>query len=337
MPYDGAGNFTRVHDWTQDRTNGIAVNADRMDAEMDGMATGLSTALTKNGQTVVTANIPMATFKFTGLGAGTADNDSVRLKQVTDRFKDIGGALTLAGGTTAYTVTTNQTLSLADGATFTAVVNATSTGAATLNVDALGVKSVMKITAAGEVATVAGDLIANQHAVFDYDVSANAAAGAWILRNPIKAGSGITGNTDNGIVRFGGTEGILAGSTATVTSAGIMSGVRYLSYGTAVALADDTATSFAIDAQSNAMVLITTRGGVGAGAPNGLYQFNPAAPAVALIAGGSTNILLTTGILAGTTGTDANFNISAHTDGNLYLENRMGASRTVNVAVFAIA
>jgi hypothetical protein len=213
-------------------------------------------------------------------------------------------------------------------------VNATSTGAATLNVDSLGVKSVMKITAAGEVATVADDLIANQHAVFDYDVSANGAAGAWILRNPIKPGSGLTGHVANAIPRLISTTGIFGDSAATVSSSGVMT-ARYLSYGSAVSLADDTATSFAISATESALVLISCRTVPGAGAPNGLYHFHPAT-GLSLIAGGNTNILLTTGILAGTTGTDANFNISSHTDGNLYLENRMGSSRIVNVAVFAI-
>jgi hypothetical protein len=49
----------------------------------------------------------------------------------------------------------------------------------------------------------------------------------------------------------------------------------------------------------------------------------------------TTNILFTTGILSGTTGTDANFNISVATNGNIYLENRMGSTRAVALTFLA--
>jgi hypothetical protein len=83
LPYNGSGTFVREHDWTQDRANGLTVNATRMDTEHDGFATGLSTAITKDGQTTVTADIPMASHKFTGLAAGSAAGDSVRFEQLS--------------------------------------------------------------------------------------------------------------------------------------------------------------------------------------------------------------------------------------------------------------
>ena len=73
LSFNGAGVFSRLYNWEQDRINSIAIRSDRMDAEMDGMATGLSTAITKDGQTTVTANIPFAGFKLTGLGAATTN------------------------------------------------------------------------------------------------------------------------------------------------------------------------------------------------------------------------------------------------------------------------
>jgi len=89
MPYNGAGTFVRVHDWTQDRANGVNVNADRMDAEHDGFATGLSTAITKDGQTTVTADLPMNSHKLTGLAAGTVPGDSVRYEQLSTLFPEV--------------------------------------------------------------------------------------------------------------------------------------------------------------------------------------------------------------------------------------------------------
>lgn len=83
MPgYNGAGAFVRAYDWTTDRDAGIKIRADRMDEEMDGFATGLSTALCKDGQSTPTANLPMGGFKLTGLGAGSAAGHSVRWEQV---------------------------------------------------------------------------------------------------------------------------------------------------------------------------------------------------------------------------------------------------------------
>lgn len=45
----------------------------------------------------------------------------------------------------------------------------------------------------------------------------------------------------------------------------------------------------------------------------------------------TTNQAVTTGALTGATGTDGNFTVSAHTDGKIYIENRRGASLTVDV------
>lgn len=42
---------------------------------------------------------------------------------------------------------------------------------------------------------------------------------------------------------------------------------------------------------------------------------------------------VTTGALAGTTGTDGKLTVSAHTDGKVYFENRRGASRTIKYLV----
>jgi hypothetical protein len=60
MPFSGSGSFSRVHDWTTDEGNGVNITASRMDAEDDGFATGLSTCMTKDGQTATTAVVPFA-------------------------------------------------------------------------------------------------------------------------------------------------------------------------------------------------------------------------------------------------------------------------------------
>ena len=54
------GTFSRLFSWASDQSNDIKIRADRMDAEFDGMATGLSTALLKDGSQTATQRIPFA-------------------------------------------------------------------------------------------------------------------------------------------------------------------------------------------------------------------------------------------------------------------------------------
>lgn len=53
------------------------------------MSTALSASIASDGQTTVTANIPMAGFKFTGLAAGTANGHSVRYEQLSAGYAHI--------------------------------------------------------------------------------------------------------------------------------------------------------------------------------------------------------------------------------------------------------
>ena len=57
MPFS-SGTFSRVHDWTTDRDAGIKISASRTDAEFDGIATGLTTCILKDGTQTLTAMIP---------------------------------------------------------------------------------------------------------------------------------------------------------------------------------------------------------------------------------------------------------------------------------------
>lgn len=83
MPFNSGGVFSRLYNWVTDATNGIPMTASRFDADANDMAAGLSNCVTRNGQSPLTANLPMGGFKLTGLTAGTSQGDSVNFGQLS--------------------------------------------------------------------------------------------------------------------------------------------------------------------------------------------------------------------------------------------------------------
>jgi Chaperone of endosialidase len=96
MPFDGSGNFNRVHNWTSDAAASIKIKADRHDAEDDNLASGLSNTLTKDGQSQPTANIPMNGKKLVNLGAPTNPTDAAT-KGYADALRNFNTAINLTG------------------------------------------------------------------------------------------------------------------------------------------------------------------------------------------------------------------------------------------------
>lgn len=116
MPFNGSGTFVRLYSWANDALAGIKIRADRMDNETNGIATGLSNCITKDGQTTVTANLPMATFKHTAVGAATNRTDYAQAAQLVEgviNWKVAGG--TGDAITASYTI---PTTTLVDGQLF---------------------------------------------------------------------------------------------------------------------------------------------------------------------------------------------------------------------------
>ena len=68
MAYDGNGNFLRLHNWTQDAANNINISSSEMDGEDNGFATGLTNAVTRDGQGKMGADFTPATDNVYNLG-----------------------------------------------------------------------------------------------------------------------------------------------------------------------------------------------------------------------------------------------------------------------------
>lgn len=69
MAFNGLGTFSRLYNWANDAAAGTKIRSDRMDAETDGIASGLSTCICKDGQTTTTASIPFAAGMTSTTGA----------------------------------------------------------------------------------------------------------------------------------------------------------------------------------------------------------------------------------------------------------------------------
>ena len=96
MPFNGSGIFQRVRNWVADATAGIKIRADYHDIEDDGFAAGLTNCITKDGQTVVTQNIPFNSKRITGLADPVNDQDA-STKKYTDTKLDKASTAPLTG------------------------------------------------------------------------------------------------------------------------------------------------------------------------------------------------------------------------------------------------
>lgn len=76
MSFNGAGLF-QINTAGQPVVDNTLIDTTVFNALTTDLATGLSTCVTKDGQTTPTANIPMGGFKITGLGLGTATTDAM--------------------------------------------------------------------------------------------------------------------------------------------------------------------------------------------------------------------------------------------------------------------
>lgn len=103
MPFDNNGQFIRIHNWTEDKSNNIPITASRMDAEDDGFATGLSQTFLRDGSVALTGDLKAGNNKLTGLKNGTENTDAATVGQLNTVQ---GNAVLLTGDQTVAGVKT---------------------------------------------------------------------------------------------------------------------------------------------------------------------------------------------------------------------------------------
>lgn len=163
MSFNGSGTF-QINTAGQPVVTGTVISSTAFNALTADLATGLSTCITKDGQTTPTANIPMGSNKITGLANGTVATDAATLGQVQSSTAKL---LSSVSGTNTITAAGSPAISAyAAGQMFYFVSAGANTGAVTLNIDSLGAKN---ITKDGTTALISGDITSGEVVVVVYD------------------------------------------------------------------------------------------------------------------------------------------------------------------------
>jgi hypothetical protein len=116
-----SGVFTRLYNFVADAAASIPAQPARFDAELNGIATGLSTCLLRDGTQTVIANIPMSGYKFTGLGAATGTGQAVIYDQLTGYAPLASPAFTGTPTVPTATIGTNSTVAASTAYVLTAI------------------------------------------------------------------------------------------------------------------------------------------------------------------------------------------------------------------------
>lgn len=200
-------------------------------------------------------------------------NDSARaVMGALKRFwKHINGVVVAGGSASAITLTYDVApAALVDGETYSFEVLAASTGAATLNINALGAKSIKKITAAGYADIAANDFLAAQRVIVQYDSSTDTFRLVSPIANPVAdatklplaggtmtgaideiAGANIASATTTNLCTATGNFAQITGTT-TITGFGTcQAGVRRIAYFAGALTLTHNATSLILPGAAN--------------------------------------------------------------------------------------
>ena len=137
------GVFTGTQIWQSNRDAGTKIVADRHDTHDQDLATGINQAINKDGSNAFTGAADLGSQKITSLADGTAHTDGVNAGQIQD-----GGLIfqaTDSGSANTYAIAlTPAVTAYVAGQVFHFKAANASSGASTLNVNALGAKNIKK-------------------------------------------------------------------------------------------------------------------------------------------------------------------------------------------------
>lgn len=178
MAWNGAGVFNRLFSWTADKAAAINITASRVDSDTNDIVTqGLGNCITRDGQGQPTANLPMATFRHTGVADGVARTDYASLGQSQDgklNWVAAGGSADALAATYIPALT-----ALVDGQLcHVRAVAANATTTPTFSPNGLTARTITKI---GGATLAVADINATGHEII---LRYNLANTRWELLNP---------------------------------------------------------------------------------------------------------------------------------------------------------
>lgn len=200
MARNGSGTYSNPY---PDFVAGTTISSTEVDANNSDIATALTQSIAVDGQSTVTANIPMATYKFTGVGAGSAATDSANLGQIQAEGYIWCGTMT--GTADAGVLTPSPAITAyAAGQRFAWKASANvNTGAMTIAISGLTTIAAQNDRAA---------LVAGDHAADDiYMGILDTTSTIQIMKFSGASGNvvGPASATDNSLAKFDGTTGKL--------------------------------------------------------------------------------------------------------------------------------
>jgi hypothetical protein len=164
MSYNGSGVFV-VNSSGQPVVASTLITAATFNAFTADAATGLSTAILKDGTQTVTADIPFNNKKLTGVAPGTLRTDAASLATIQDGTGVYVG--TVGGTADVITLTASPAITAyAAGQTFRFIASGANTTNVTVAINGLAAKA---ITKNGTTALVAGDIPAAMIVEMTYD------------------------------------------------------------------------------------------------------------------------------------------------------------------------
>lgn len=185
---------------------GTTISSTWANSTLSDIASALTGSVAADGQTVISSNLPMNGYAHTGVGDATVRTMYAATGQVQD---NTASYLTSVSGTNTITATASFGMTAyATGQRFTFIAAGSNTGAATLNINAIGAKA---ITKNGATALSSGDIPSGKAVEVVYDGT----------QFQLITGSAYTGlSTVNGIVKGDGA-GIFSAAAAGVDYAGM--------------------------------------------------------------------------------------------------------------------
>lgn len=212
MARDGSGGYSAPTNSWNPAVNGASATTSDWQSLLNDLVAAMAQSVSKDGQTTMTGALPMGSNKITGLASGTSATDAVAMSQLQN-----SSAINLSSVSGTNTITAslaNPTLTAyASGQIFTFIAANTITGAATININSLGAKSITKY---GTNALVANDIVSGQLVEIVYDGTQFQMIGA----NPGESeGAAVSSASTTNIWSTGGGTAHITGTT-TITSFG---------------------------------------------------------------------------------------------------------------------